>query len=53
MKPSKPRFFTPLSAVQIKVLCVLASQAYKVAKSRGQLLGRCHDDGDDDVVVGG
>lgn len=35
MKPSKPRFFTPLSAVQIKALCVLASQAYKVAKSRG------------------
>lgn len=31
----KPRFFTPLSATQIKVLCVLAQQAYKLAKKRG------------------
>jgi hypothetical protein len=34
MKPTK-RYFTGLSGVQIKLLCVMAGQAFKAAKSRG------------------
>ena len=34
MKP-KTRYFTRLSGVQIKLLCVMAGQAFKAAKSRG------------------
>lgn len=33
----KPRSFTPLSSVQVKALCALASKAYRVAKARGSI----------------